>query len=140
MAWLFEDAEFGEDTTQWYGYIYMIENLLNGRKYIGRKYFTMAGYKQVKGKRKKIRKESDWNEYYGSSPALLKDVEAMGKENFKRTILKLCKGRGECNYWEAKYIFDHNAVLDGNYYNSWVQCKVQATHVKNLLFNQPEGN
>ena len=64
----------------------------------------------------------------------------MGKENFKRTILKLCKGRGEVNYWEAKYIFDHDAVLDGNYYNEWCSVRVQSTHVKNLLFNQPEGN
>lgn len=132
MAWLFEDAEFGEDITQWYGYIYMIENLLNGRKYIGRKYFTMAGYKQVKGKRKKIRKESDWTEYYGSSPTLLKDVETLGKENFKRTILKLCKGRGEVNYFEVKYIIEYDAVLRDDFYNEWIQCKIARSHVKTL--------
>lgn len=133
--WLHEGKEF-EYSDEWYGFIYLIENLKNGRKYIGRKYLTKAAYKTVKGKRKKIRKESDWATYYGSSPALQADVELYGKENFKRTILRLCKSRGECNYFEAKEIFETDAVLDGTYYNQWVACKVQASHVKSLHFNQ----
>lgn len=132
MGWLFEGKEF-TDVDGWYGFIYLIVNNLNGKKYIGRKYLTKAGYKQVKGKRKKIRVESDWADYYGSSPQLLKDVEEFGKENFTRTIIRLCKTRGECNYWEAKLIFHYDAVLDPNYYNTWVQCKIQHSHVKNLL-------
>lgn len=132
MTWLYEGIEF--EPPEWgYGFIYLIENKLNGKKYIGRKFLTKAGYKQVKGKRKKIRKESDWADYYGSSPQLLKDVEEFGKENFTRTIIRICKSRGECNYWEAKLIFHYDAVLDPNYYNTWVQCKVQQSHVKNLL-------
>jgi hypothetical protein len=133
--WLFEDKQF-ENSDEWYGFIYLIENLKNGRKYIGRKYLTKAAYKTTKGKRKKIRKESDWADYYGSSPSLQADVELYGKENFKRTILRLCKSRGECNYFEAKEIFDTDAVLDGNYYNQWVSAKVHAAHVKALHFNQ----
>jgi hypothetical protein len=132
MTWLFEGKEF--EPPDWaYGFIYQIENTLNGKKYIGRKFLTKAGYKQVKGKRKKIRKESDWADYFGSSPQLLKDVEEFGKENFTRTIIRICKTRGECNYWEAKLIFHYDAVLDPNYYNTWVQCKIQHSHVKNLL-------
>jgi hypothetical protein len=135
--WLYEDKQF-ENSDEWYGFIYLIENLKNGRKYIGRKYLTKAAYKTTKGKRKKIRKESDWADYYGSSPSLQADVELYGKENFKRIILRLCKSRGECNYFEAKEIFDTDAVLDGNYYNSWVSCKVHAAHVKSLHFNNQE--
>lgn len=132
MTWLYEGNEF--EPPDWaYGFIYLIENKLNSKKYIGRKFLTMAGYKQVKGKRKKIRKESDWADYYGSSPQLQKDVEEFGKENFTRSIIRICKSRGECNYWEAKLIFHYDAVLDPNYYNTWVQCKVQYSHVKNLL-------
>lgn len=134
MTWLFEDKEFEYDD-QWYGFIYLIENIINGKKYIGRKFLTKAGYKTVNKKRKKIRVESDWADYYGSSPALAKDIEVYGKDNFKRTILRLCKSRGECNYWEAKLIFETDAVLDGNYYNNWISCKVQASHVKALHFN-----
>ena len=134
MGWLYEDKEFTHDD-EWYGFVYLIENLTNGKKYIGRKYLTKAGYKTVKGKRKKIRVESDWDAYYGSSSALKEDIDKFGKENFKRTILRLCKSRGECNYFETKYIFDNHAILDPNYYNTWVSCKIQASHVKALLFN-----
>lgn len=130
--WLYEDKPF-DPPTDAYGFIYLIENKLNGKKYIGRKFLTKAGYKQVNGKRKKIRKESDWMDYYGSSPQLLRDVEEFGKDNFTRTITRVCKSRGECNYWEAKLIFHYDAVLDPNYYNTWVQCKIQHSHVKNLL-------
>lgn len=137
MTWLFEDKEFVYDDT-WYGFIYLIENTVNGKKYIGRKFLTKAGYKTVNKKRKKIRVESDWADYYGSSLALANDIELYGKDKFTRTILKLCKSRGECNYFETKYIFDVDAVLDQAYYNQWVSVKVQASHVKALHFNTQE--
>jgi hypothetical protein len=137
MSWLYEGKEFVNDG-QWYGFVYEIENLTNGKKYIGRKYLTKAHSKTVKGKRKKTRVESDWDEYYGSSATLKADVEKLGKENFKRSILKLCKSRGECNYFETKMIFDTNAILDPNYYNTWVSCKIQASHVKSLLINHEQ--
>lgn len=132
--WLYEGKEFVLEG-DWYGFVYLIENLVTGKKYIGRKYLTKAGYKTVKGKRKKIRVESDWDDYYGSSSSLKEDIEYFGKDSFRRTILRLCKTRGECNYFETKYIFDNDAILDPNYYNNWVSCKIQASHVKTLLFN-----
>jgi hypothetical protein len=137
--WLYEDKEFTE-VEDYYGFIYLIENLVNGKKYIGRKYLTKAGYKTVKGKRKKLRVESDWRDYYGSSTSLKEDIDHYGKDNFRRTILRLCKSRGECNYFETKYIFDNDAILDPKYYNSWVSCKIQTSHVKALLFNPEQEN
>lgn len=133
--WFYEGKEVTsiDDLPEAYGFIYLIENLETGKKYIGRKFLTQAGYKQVKGKRKKIRKESDWKDYYGSSPALKEDIEKIGKSSFKRTIIRLCKTRGLCNYWETKEIFDRDALLRDDYYNSWISCKIQASHVKNLL-------
>ena len=139
MNWLYEDKEFTE-VEDYYGFIYLIENLVNGKKYLGRKYLTKAGYKTVKGKRKKIRLESDWRDYYGSSTSLKEDVDLYGKDSFRRTILRLCKSRGECNYFETKYIFDTDAILDPQYYNSWVSCKIQTSHVKALLFNPEQEN
>jgi hypothetical protein len=139
MNWLYEDKEF-TDVEDYYGFIYLIENLVNGKKYIGRKYLTKAGYKTVKGKRKKIRVESDWRDYYGSSTSLKEDIDHYGKDSFRRTILRLCKSRGECNYFETKYIFDNDAILDPKYYNSWVSCKIQTSHVKALLFNPEQEN
>lgn len=131
--WIYENAPF-LDAADYYGFVYLIENLDTGRKYVGRKYLTRAGYKTVKKKRKKIRVESDWKEYYGSNKELLADVEALGTSRFFRQILRLCKTRGECNYWETKEIFDRDAILDSTYYNGWVSCKIQSSHVKNLLF------
>jgi hypothetical protein len=139
MSWLYEDKEF-TDVEDYYGFIYLIENLVNGKKYIGRKFLTKAGYKTVKGKRKKIRVESDWRDYYGSSNSLKEDIDYYGKDSFRRTILRLCKSRGECNYFETKYIFDTDAILDPKYYNSWVSCKIQTSHVKALLFNPEQEN
>lgn len=132
VSWLYENKEF-KNEEQYYGFVYIIKNNINKKKYIGRKYLTKAGYKTVKGKRKKVRKESDWETYYGSSPSLKEDIEKYGKDNFTRTILRLCKTRGECNYFETKYIFDNDAILKEDYYNSWVSCKIQSSHVKNLI-------
>jgi len=107
--WLFEDKEF-VDPEDYYGFIYMITNKITGKRYIGRKYFTKAATRQVNGKKRKTRKESDWSDYYGSSPSLLRDIEEFGKDNFHREIIRLCKTRGETNYWEARYQFEYKVL------------------------------
>lgn len=112
-----------EDTKGYYGFIYIIENLTDGKAYIGRKYFTKAGTKQVKGKKRKTRKESDWKDYYGSSPRLLEDIEKLGKDNFKRTVVRLCKTRGETNYWEAKMQFLLGVLESDSFYNDNILVK-----------------
>lgn len=128
-----------EDISDNIGFVYLIENLQNGRSYIGKKNFTKASYKQLKGKKKKIRKPSNWKDYWGSNDELLNDVkkDTNKDENFKRTILKLCKSKGDMSYYEAYYQF-YNDVLktklpDGTpkYYNSWIQCKIHRKHLKN---------
>ena len=81
--WLYKTREFtDENIGDAVGFVYCITNVLNGRKYIGKKLFTKAGRKQVKGKVKKIRKQSDWQDYYGSNEELKKDVEELGKDKF----------------------------------------------------------
>jgi hypothetical protein len=110
----------------------MIENTITGRKYIGRKYFSKAGYKQVNGKRKKVRQPSDWQNYYGSNETLKEDVSILGEDKFVRTILHLCKTKSECSYLETKEIFARDALLSPQYYNDWVQCKIRRAHLTNL--------
>lgn len=122
--WLYNDKELtDEDIKGHYGFIYQIDNLIDGRSYIGRKYFTKAGTKQVKGKKRKTRKESDWKDYYGSSPRLLEDIEKLGRDNFKRSIIRLCKTRGETNYWEAKLQFKFEVLESDKYYNDNILVK-----------------
>jgi len=133
-VWLYNDKEFTEDMVgDWFGFIYEITNLLDGRRYVGKKLFTRAGTKQIKGKKKKVRLSSGWVNYWSSSKELQEDVKKLGEENFSRKILYLCKTRSECSYRETKEIFIRDALLTTEYYNSWVSCKIHKAHVLNKL-------
>jgi hypothetical protein len=114
------------------GFVYKITNLHDGRFYIGKKLFTRAGRKQVKGKKKKIRVESDWKKYYSSSEELNADVQKLGIHKFRREILRLCKSRGELNYFEAKYQFSMDALESDNFYNNLIMVRVHRSHLKFL--------
>lgn len=123
--WLYNHWPLEEVPEGAFGFVYEIRNLQNDRIYIGKKFFTKAGYKQVKGKRKKLRLESNWKDYYGSSEELSEDVEKLGKHNFIRTILKICANKSECSYWEAHYQFEKKVLLTDQSYNRWISVKVR---------------
>ena len=132
--WLYNSIEFTEDMIGGhFGFIYEITNLTNSRKYVGKKLFTRAGTRQIKGKKKKVRLSSGWENYWSSSEELKADVKKLGEENFARKILYLCKSRSECSYRETKEIFINDALLTTEYYNSWVSCKIHKAHVLNKL-------
>lgn len=123
--WIYLDSPFtSEQISDHIGFVYKITNTNDGRFYIGKKLFTRAGRKKVKGKTKKIRVESDWMKYYSSSDELNEDVQKLGKNVFRREILRLCKSKSECTYYEAKYQFELNVLIE-NSYNRWIQCKVR---------------
>ena len=136
--WLLEEKEF-EDPGDYFGYVYLITNNITGKKYIGRKYFTKAHTRQIKGKKKRSRIENDWKDYWGSCLPLLEDVSTLGAENFKREVIKLCKTRGETNYWEVKLQFEHNvleAKLPNNepaYYNANIAMKFTRKNIGKIL-------
>jgi hypothetical protein len=132
--WIYNGVIFTSDQAEgYYGFVYIIRNNLTGRAYIGRKYFSKASTKQVKGKRKKIRKASDWENYWSSSEELKQEIKNQGKENFTRTILHLCKTRASCSYYETYEILVRGALLSDTYYNSWVSCKIHKAHVKGII-------
>jgi len=135
MSWLY-NGQFIEDISQLenspFGFVYIITQKSTGKKYIGRKLLTKSSRKTIKGKKKKIRVESDWKNYWGSSPALLVAIEKHGKEDFKREIVKLCYSKSECSYWETKLIFETDAIISENYFNDWVSCKISGKHLKNI--------
>ena len=131
MTWYNNGVPFEDDGTH-FGFVYLIENLITNRKYIGRKYFSKAGTKQVNGKKKKIRKTSDWESYWGSNETLKAEVAELGEHNFRRTILHLCKTRSECSYFETYEIFTRHCLLDELYYNEWVSAKIRKAHLKNV--------
>lgn len=128
--WLYNGQPFDSELADgYYGFIYIITSKVDGKKYIGRKYLTKAATKQVNGKKKKIRKESDWQTYWSSSVLLKEQVKQLGEENFTREILYLCKTRSECNYMETREIFIRNCLLSDEYINNWVSAKIHKAHV-----------
>ena len=129
--WYYGVDKLTELPETYYGFVYKITNTISGREYIGKKLFYSQKTRQVKGKKKKYKAESDWKDYYGSNEELRNDIETMGKENFTRYILHLCKSRGECSYYEAKYQFELDVLLHPEkYYNTWIMCKVHRKHIK----------
>ena len=134
--WTLDGKKFtSDDIGDFYGYVYRITNLVSGHDYIGRKYFnTVRKLKPLKGfkRKRKVTKETDWQEYWGSSKRLLEDIEKLGKANFKREIICLCETRGDTNYMEAKIQFDEEVLLNPNNYNGIIAIKLGYGSVKNL--------
>lgn len=121
--WTFLERTFdSSDVGDYFGFVYLITNKSNQRQYIGRKYFW--SFRTPKGKKRKVKQESDWKKYYGSCPELKEDVKEFGKENFKREILSLHETKGKTNYEETRQLFVNNVLSEsldnGNpkYYNS----------------------
>lgn len=131
MTWLYNKEPLIEIPDGYYGFVYRIINKATQQEYIGKKFFFAQKQRQVKGKKKKYKAESDWKEYYGSNEVLAADVLSLGKDNFERYILKLCKTKGECTYFETKYQFQEDVLLNPDkYYNTWIMCKVHRKHLK----------
>lgn len=121
--WIYMELPFSGDLIgDHYGFVYLITNKSNERRYIGRKYFW--SFRTPKGKKRKVKQESDWRKYYGSCPELKEDVIKYGKQNFSRTILSLHKTKGKTNFEETRQLFYYNVLteeLDTGvpaYYNS----------------------
>jgi hypothetical protein len=138
MSWIYQNEIIEELPEDCAGFVYIITNNLTGRKYIGKKLakFSKTTYKVVKlkngnKKRKKIKGkiESDWREYYGSSPALTADIEKLGPENFTREILYYCKSKAECSYIEAREQFARKVLESDDYYNGHIQVRVHGSHI-----------
>ena len=78
--WLYQGTTFtSNDINDFFGYVYRITNKINGRIYIGRKYFY--AYRTPKGKKRKVKQESDWKKYYGSCPELKEILNGMERNS-----------------------------------------------------------
>ena len=144
MTWTYQNQLVETLPEDCVGFVYLITNLISGRKYIGKKLakFSKTTYKTVKlkngtKKKKKIRSkiDSDWQEYYGSSPNLTADIQALGKENFKREILFYCKSKAECSYIEAREQFTNRVLESDDWYNGHIQVRVHGSHIKGKILN-----
>jgi hypothetical protein len=140
--WTYQNEEVIQLPEDCVGFVYIITNLTNNRKYIGKKLakFSKTTYKTVKlkngtKKKKRIRSKinSDWQEYYGSSVELTADIAKLGTDKFKREILYYCKSKSECSYVEAREQFTQKVLESDDYYNGHIQVRVHGSHIKKKI-------
>ena len=114
----FESSDIGDA----FGFVYCISCNETQREYIGRKYFWQ--FRTPKGKKRKVKSESDWKKYYGSCPELKEEIIQLGKQNFSRTILSLHNTKGQTNFEETRQLFVKGVLTESlsdgtpKYYNS----------------------
>ncbi len=133
MTWLYKNKEVTEIPAEFIGFVYLITNVTNDRRYIGKKLTQFKRSKKpLKGKVNKRRYtvESDWKDYYGSSDELSADVELLGKDKFKREILFWCSSKSELSYIEAREQFTHKVLESKQWYNGHIRVRV---HQKGIL-------
>lgn len=129
--WIYKDGfltEIPEYPVE--GFVYRITNLITGKMYIGKKSFFSTKTATVNGKKKKTKVPSNWLSYYGSNEFLQADVKELGKNSFKREILSIHKSKSLVSYYEAKWQFQEDALLNPEkYYNSWIMVRVRTAHI-----------
>ena len=136
MQWIYKNEPVEQLPEDCVGFVYIITNTVSGRMYVGKKLarFKTTRYKmhtQKNGKkvRKKIRGAvaSDWQEYYGSSDQLNRDVALLGRDQFRREILYYCRSKAECNYIEAREQFTRKVLESDQYYNGHIRVRVHGS-------------
>jgi len=138
--WYYNEEVFtSEMIGDYIGFVYIITDLSNDKKYVGKKLFkSKRKLPPLKGKTRKrtVIKESDWQDYFGSSDEVKAIVEEKGSKNFHREILHLCMSKGELSYLEAKEQFDRNVLLSDEFYNGIINCKIHRSHVRRLSHDE----
>lgn len=132
MQWTYQGKAVDHIPEDKIGFVYLITNTTNDRKYIGKK---LAQFKKskppLKGKknRRRYTVESDWREYWGSSEQLIQDVQTLGPDQFTREILYWCKSKAELGYLEAKEQFARSVLESDEYYNGIINVRVGGSAV-----------
>lgn len=83
-------------------YIYMTTNLLNNKKYIGKR---------------KCHCEINLDTYLGSGKILKDAIKKYGRENFIKEILEICDNEEICNEREKYWITLYDAAHNDEFYN-----------------------
>lgn len=140
MTWFYNNKEFtSDDIGDYIGFVYIITDTTNGKKYVGKKgFWSIRKLAPLKGQKRKRTKttESDWMDYFGSSEEVKLLVEQSGRDRFRREILHLCKSKGEMSYMECYYQMTYHVLLrPDEFYNSFVGLKVHRKHLMKMTYN-----
>lgn len=87
-----------------FGYIYLTNNCINNKKYIGKRKWN---------DKENILKDK----YLGSGKILTQALKKYGRENFSKEILCICDSSDELNDKEKYYIDLYNATSSRDFYN-----------------------
>ena len=113
-------------------FVYLITNLTDNKKYVGKKLAKFKTTKKpLKGRKNKRRgtKESDWKTYWGSSEQLQDDVLKLGEHRFTREILYYCPSRGTASYLEAQEQFERKVLETDEYYNGIINVRIGGSKI-----------
>lgn len=146
MHWTFRDDKTRvSDPEEYFGFVYLITNKKNQRKYVGcKQYWQMRHRKRYK--------PSNWKVYTSSSKELCADIEKIGKRNFKFEIIQEYTTKRGLHYYEQYYQMKHHvltAVLEGTdqkeYYNKNVggirfYCPVEVYEDPEYIKKRSEAN
>lgn len=133
--WTYQGEVFNpayEDLSEWVGFVYIITEKDTDMKYVGKKFFhkkKTLPITKTRKRRKHLRVESDWKDYFGSSVTVQTLLEEKGADAFDREILRLCKTKGDCAYYETKEQFDREVLLRDDYYNGIINCRISRKHL-----------
>jgi len=130
MTWKYNDSDFMEAPKGMEGFVYMITNLTNNKKYIGKKHFWTRQKDRKTGRKKT--KESDWKNYFGSCDELIEDVKNLGEDKFLRQILYICPHKKSMSFYETMEQFKRDVILKEDYYNTNVEGKFFSSEVEKI--------
>lgn len=132
MTWIYNGKEINDITQvpeKALGFIYLIRQKSTGKMYIGRKLLSKSSTKSVKGKKKKVRVESDWLSYWSSSPELKAYIKEHGNEDFTREILLFTSSKGMLLYSEELSLYMLGALESDSWINNNIRAKVYRSWV-----------
>lgn len=126
MSWLYKKEILTDDMipAKAVGFIYIITDNETRKRYIGRKLLTKAHTRQKNKKIIKTRVESDWRDYWSSSPELTLLIEENGTDRFTREILMFAETKGLLNYLEERIQYSLGVLESEDWLNTNIRAKM----------------
>lgn len=115
------------------GFVYKITNIKTGKFYIGKKSLYSNTKKKLTKKElaehegpgrkptsKRVIKESNWLDYWGSNKTILEEIKQGGVQDFRKEILKFCFNKKQLTYWEVHFQCKEEVLFSDKSYNDTV--------------------